>query len=529
MKKLSKLLSIFLAVLMIAGVIAAAPVTANAATPAWKTAYINYVNQVSKTMNDYGWFWLKDLDGNGIPELIWNSGLGLVGGTVSTFRNNELTSVTYGGDGGVMLLNNMVYASAGRQGTYTDKVYSYSNGNANCAFDGIMKARTDPYSVMNDDNYTFRYRLYQSDDYQYVTFSQYKTKLNSVFDTSKGGKLNYKNCYNSTSIITAINNYIGFISAPSVSLANQPKGINVAWGKVDNAAKYMVYFKKPSDTAWTKYTTTNNYYTLNSVISGQLYYVQVQGIAANGFKGSYSKVKGMTFIAQPTITGLTYNGNNNLSWKAVNGANKYQIARKKSGDTSYTYYTTSTNSFKESAVGGVAYTYQVRAMYATANSGTAYGAWSASKSVATLVAPTITSLKSQGNAVVAKWNSIKGATKYVVFFKTSSASKWNSATVAGTSLSITGVVSGTTYNVQVRAIGSTVNGPYSTVKSIKHYYAAPSQSTGTTYILNTNTYKFHAQNCRYVSRINSENKSVYTGTRQQVLNMGYEPCQYCNP
>jgi hypothetical protein len=106
-------------------------------------------------------------------------------------------------------------------------------------------------------------------------------------------------------------------------------------------------------------------------------------------------------------------------------------------------------------------------MYATQNSGTAYGAWSASKSVATLAAPTVT-LSNQGKAVVAKWNSIRGAVKYNVYFKSESASKWSMATTTNTTIPITGVVNGTIYFVQVRPVGSTVSGPYSAVKNIRH-------------------------------------------------------------
>ena len=176
----------------------------------------------------------------------------------------------------------------------------------------------------------------------------------------------------------------------------------------------------------------------------------------------------MTYLAQPKITSLTYNGENTLNYNSVGGANKYQIARLKSGDKSYTYFTTTGTSFSEYATGGIAYTYQVRPMYVTQNSGTAYGAWSASKSVATLAAPTVT-LSNQGKAVVANWNSVPEAVKYEVYFKSASASKWSMVTTTKTTLPITGVVSGTTYYVQVRPIGNKVSGRYSAVKSIRYY------------------------------------------------------------
>lgn len=50
-----------------------------------------------------------------------------------------------------------------------------------------------------------------------------------------------------------------------------------------------------------------------------------------------------------------------------------------------------------------------------------------------------------------------------------------------------------------------------------------------TYILNTNTHKFHRPGCPSVGDIKPENYSEYTGTRQSVLDMGYQPCGRCDP
>lgn len=49
------------------------------------------------------------------------------------------------------------------------------------------------------------------------------------------------------------------------------------------------------------------------------------------------------------------------------------------------------------------------------------------------------------------------------------------------------------------------------------------------YVLNTNTKIFHLPDCSYVESILDENKEVYTGTRDSVSDMGYEPCGHCNP
>lgn len=50
-----------------------------------------------------------------------------------------------------------------------------------------------------------------------------------------------------------------------------------------------------------------------------------------------------------------------------------------------------------------------------------------------------------------------------------------------------------------------------------------------TYILNTNTGKFHRESCSSVERIKDENRGSFTGTREEVTALGYEPCGICKP
>lgn len=49
------------------------------------------------------------------------------------------------------------------------------------------------------------------------------------------------------------------------------------------------------------------------------------------------------------------------------------------------------------------------------------------------------------------------------------------------------------------------------------------------YILNTNTYKFHYPDCRAVKKMKDENKESFTGSRDEVIAMGYSPCAICSP
>ena len=49
------------------------------------------------------------------------------------------------------------------------------------------------------------------------------------------------------------------------------------------------------------------------------------------------------------------------------------------------------------------------------------------------------------------------------------------------------------------------------------------------YVLNTNTKKFHYASCSSVKTIKNQHRKDYTGSRANVIAMGYTPCKRCNP
>ena len=56
-----------------------------------------------------------------------------------------------------------------------------------------------------------------------------------------------------------------------------------------------------------------------------------------------------------------------------------------------------------------------------------------------------------------------------------------------------------------------------------------SSATVQTYILNTNSKKFHLPSCTSVTQMKAANRQEFTGTRDEVIADGYEPCKNCNP
>lgn len=55
------------------------------------------------------------------------------------------------------------------------------------------------------------------------------------------------------------------------------------------------------------------------------------------------------------------------------------------------------------------------------------------------------------------------------------------------------------------------------------------QNKDTIYILNTNTMKFHNKNCSSVKDIKPNNKEIFNGLKEWLIDNGFSPCGVCNP
>lgn len=91
-----------------------------------------------------------------------------------------------------------------------------------------------------------------------------------------------------------------------------------------------------------------------------------------------------------------------------------------------------------------------------------------------------------------------------------------------------------TMSVERNSNADTLTNPVKVVETEPDQTDAPKDdpvqpSAGTDYVLNTNTKKFHYPSCSSVKRMSEKNKSFFTGTRDEVIVMGYDPCGNCHP
>ena len=59
--------------------------------------------------------------------------------------------------------------------------------------------------------------------------------------------------------------------------------------------------------------------------------------------------------------------------------------------------------------------------------------------------------------------------------------------------------------------------------------ASIASSAPDTYILNTNTHRFHFPSCQSAKSIKEKNRLEYSGTREEIIAQGYAPCSQCKP
>lgn len=69
----------------------------------------------------------------------------------------------------------------------------------------------------------------------------------------------------------------------------------------------------------------------------------------------------------------------------------------------------------------------------------------------------------------------------------------------------------------------------SSIKQIEQPSSNTTSSDTSSYMLNTNTKKFHRTSCGDIDKMKESNKKLYSGTREEVINMGYSPCGHCKP
>lgn len=91
-----------------------------------------------------------------------------------------------------------------------------------------------------------------------------------------------------------------------------------------------------------------------------------------------------------------------------------------------------------------------------------------------------------------------------------------------------GTVTATTPVQQSKPAQVTPQQPAQPVQTVTET-PTPAQSNSITYVLNTNTHKFHVPGCRSVGQIKPNHRVDSTQNRSEIMAQGYKPCGNCHP
>ena len=267
---------------------------------------------------------------------------------------------------------------------------------------------------------------------------------------------------------------IRYIATPVLlSATGTDSGIRIAWQECPGADKYRVFYR--GQNGWTRMAdTTETTYLDEKVSSGVSYTYTVRCMNAageyisafdrNGIKGRY--LQAPDFSVSNGAQGV------DISWPAVEGAEKYRIYYYGSRGWTRMVDTTDSSYVDTDVESGYNYTYTVRCINAEGTEFTSD--YRPGKSVRYYAAPAITSLTNTEDGVRISWDAVGGAQKYRVYYRGSNG--WTRMVdTADTSYVDTDVTSGTTYTYTVRCINDAGNAFMSWFKpGVSHtFIAAP--------------------------------------------------------
>ena len=186
-----------------------------------------------------------------------------------------------------------------------------------------------------------------------IAGTKYAVQVQAVFGSAKG-------LYSAVKRLV----YIPQVK-PTLTLSNKSNGIRAEWNAVSGAAKYIVYYKKSSDSSWSSAQTANTYYPLLNLTKGVSYSVQVQPVFGS-VNGLYSKVASLVYQPadnRPTLTLTRTSKGLDVSWKAQSGATEYILYYKVENGDWTQFKTPYTTVHMSKMVSGTKYSFQIRMIY----------------------------------------------------------------------------------------------------------------------------------------------------------------------
>ena len=245
-----------------------------------------------------------------------------------------------------------------------------------------------------------------------------------------------------------------FVGAPSkVATSIQPTGMKVGWTLATGATSYKIYRREAGTSTWTSVATAGakaTTYIDTAAPSGKKLEYGVKACTANG--ESATKVSSaMWYYKAPVFTVAGATNGVSITWTGVSGASKYNVYRKYNGASAWTCIATvgsgTTSCVDTAAISGRNIDYTVKTIGANGNSSFA------SKRIAYVGVPHLTSIANATNGITVKWTTVANATGYRIYRRASGEKSWTYlANTTNAYYTDTTVKSGVYYKYTVRTV-----------------------------------------------------------------------------
>ncbi|MCD7929349.1 MAG: DUF4886 domain-containing protein [Clostridiales bacterium] len=232
--------------------------------------------------------------------------------------------------------------------------------------------------------------------------------------------------------VTAQSTETPTLATPKVTASTSDSKLTLTWSAVSGATGYKVYQMAADESDYTLAKTLSTGKSSYSYTGSTSYCYYVCALGDDYIASVDSNVA----LGQPSISSVSNASGSKLTieWSSVGAATGYQVQT--ATDSSFTKNvqtatTTGVSKTTSSRTNGTKYYVRVRA-YKTVSGTKYYSAWSSSKSIYCVSAPSISSLKNvKTKKMTVKWSKNSKATGYQIQYSTSSSFK-SYKTVSGT-------------------------------------------------------------------------------------------------
>jgi hypothetical protein len=244
-----------------------------------------------------------------------------------------------------------------------------------------------------------------------------------------------------------------------------------SWNPVRLVASYQVQYRRLGNNGWQNMNNVDSpYVTINGLIQGTSYILRVRTYCQGGFSGwsNLDTLATLTCVVPPNITANNPTETTfRVSWNRVSNATAYSLRYRPVGQNAWSTVNNITDTFNIVSNRSVGTTYEVQVR---AVCGLGQSDWSASATVTTLtcvVPPNIVLDNATETSFRVTWNRVSNATAYTLRYRQVGQNSWHNVNnLVDTFRTVSGLIPGTSYEVQVRSTCNLGTSDWSNTRTI---------------------------------------------------------------